>query len=326
MSAGTPAPAAAPRRRTSTPLLLGAATLLLAGLATLLWPRAAQRSDAEDPFEFAPPPSRPTGEPIRLTSTLAAGERFEGSGTFTYRQSASGRFGGMPLIPAREIVGTLTFARRVEAMEGGRLQSTVEARLAYTEATGAAPAAPVEATMTLSFEHGHVDTTSLPSTKLVAPESARPALELLVEALTQRTPLVGLDVRVGEAVVPKEAMDVEPMRRQVFLLLRFDGRGVAPVEGAAWIDRVSGTGTSAEATVRTWLRHAQTGASNDPFKDPMTTEYETVVRGLYRVGVNDGLAHAVETRAALRMHVRSDAFDYRVRIDLATTIEEKRVP
>ena len=320
MSAQSPAPAAAPRR-TSTPVLLGAATLLLAGLAALLWPRAAPKSDAEDPFEFAPPRSQPRGEPIGLRSSLAAGDRFEGSGTFAYRQSAAGRFGGMPLIPARDLAGTLTFTRRVEAVEGGRLRSTVEARLAYAEA----PGAPVEATMTLSFEHGHVDTTSLPSTKLVAPDAVRPALELLAEAMTQRTPLVGRDARVGEAFVPKEAMDVEPMRRQLFLLLRFDGRGVAPVEGAVWLDGVSGTGDAGEATVRTWLRHAQTGASNDPFKDPMTTEYETVVRGLYRVGVADGLAHAVETRAARRMHFRSDAFDYRVRVDLAATIEEKRV-
>ena len=313
----------APLPRGRLGLVIGAA-IVAGGLAAFLWPRGGARGPegAEDPFRFAPPESRPVGAPIPLRSTLAAGQRFAGTGTISYRQSGGGRYGGLPLVPTRLVRGTFTFVRRVEGGSGAPLRSTIEAKVSFTDASDHGAPVPGEAVVTLQFEHGRVDTSSLPSTKLSAPADLRPALVTLEEAFTQRTPLVGLDPREGETFVPEAAMDVEPLRRQAFKLFNFNEQGIAPVEGVVWLDRVAGRGASAEAVVVAWIRHAQAGRSSSPKKALVTTEYETVVRGRYEVGVADGLAHRAELSEAVRTRYRSDAFDYHAEIERGVTFDE----
>ena len=321
----SPAVPPRPRRRKAPYIAFGALIVVAAVSAAIVGPRSGTKAAPDDPFAFAPPESRPVGPPIPLRSTLAAGSRFSGTGTISYHQSGGGHYGGLPGVPDRELKATFRFTRRVDGAVGSPLASIVAAEVEFEDIVGGAKPSPGKGAIRLTYEHGRIDTSSLRTTKLEAPDDLRPALVAFVEAFTQRTPLVGLDARVGEAFVPKLGMDVEPLRRQAFKLFSFNERGLAPVEGAVWLESVRGEGSAAEATVRTSIRHAQEGVSGNAQKAPVATTYSTVARGLYRIGIADGLAHHVEWSDALRTRYVTPDFDYHAEIRRAVTIDEAKV-
>jgi hypothetical protein len=296
------------------------------GVVALSRPKAPRPPPA-DPFEFRLPVPTPRGEPVAVASTLKAGDEFRGSGTFAYRQEASGSFGQAPRFPTRIFEGSFRSTRRVTAGAEGRTLVSVDVVVSASERRDGGEARAHERTVTFVFPDGVEGPMSAKEARLDVPEDLREAIEPVVVAFSGKVPLPSRPVRVGDSYSSKEAADLEPMRRQAFRLFMMRNRGTAPVEGGGWVEgRVSRAGGEA-LDVRTLLRQAQEGPVSAEGSPEVATAYETVVRGRTFVGIADGAPRDLEWSAARRMRVVGTGFDYRIEVALrASLVEERTAP
>lgn len=314
---GPPPPATA-RRRTAAlavAIVLGAGAVV--GLVALLRP-APPRAPREDPYVVLLPTPVPRGDPVTPATALRAGDAFRGRGSFSYRREAAGTFGPAPRIAARVVGGTFVSTRRVSAAPDGRLTVAVEATLSIAGTT------PREARLAFSFPDGVPGPMSTKEARLEVEDDLKEAVEPIVAAFTQKTPLPPGAVRVGDSFAPRDALDLEPMRRQVFQLFAYRTRGVAPVEGLVWVEGLLERPAGDALDVRVLLHHEQEGPVTEPGKPEIATAYEGVERARASIGIADGAPRDVEESTLRRLHVVGKDLDYRVEVALAASLVEER--
>ena len=313
-----PADPGTPRRgRLALVAGLALGTAAVAGLVALMRP-APPKPPREDPFVVRVPEPVPRGDAVTPNFALRAGDEFRGRGSFSYRREAAGNFGTAPRVAPRVVGGTFTSTRRVAAGEGGRLVVSVEAALALSSAT------PREARLSFSFPDGVAGPMSTKEARLEVEGDLKEVAEPIVAAFTQRTPLPARAVRVGESFAPKDALDLEPMKRQVFTLFVYRNRGVLPVEGLVWIEGRVERPAGDALDVRTMLHHTQEGPVSEPGKPEVATAYEGVVRGRATVGIADGAPRDLEESTLRRFRITGKALDYRVEVALGVELVEER--
>jgi hypothetical protein len=314
-------------------LWLPLAAALAAALGILAARSTSREETTADPFAFVPPVSRPAGEPFRVRGGPREAGTFRGEGSFRFEQRLEGSSGPAPAPPARRVEGTFTSERVVEAVPSGVPRTRVTAVLRARTREGDAWGAETESRLVLSFEPGSSDAMARAGAKTEVDPALRDAVEPLVHLWAGPLPLPARDVRVGEAFPAKEegptdpareVVDVEAIRRRVFLLFPFDSRGIAVVQGGTWVESRSGVAPDEEAVVRTAVRIAQSGPTSVPGQPPVDRDYEYVLRARHRLRLADAAPLVAEVVGARRLRAKEGASDATVRTDLEARVTETR--
>jgi hypothetical protein len=301
-------------------VVVAAATALAVAFLSPLGRSSSPEGDSGGPdrFAFETFVSHPIGAPFSLGPVAFEGD-VTGKGWFRWVQRAKGTFGSASPIPDRDVSGTFE-SRRVKTTDPDRHVTRVQVE-AVLHVTGAAEGK----TLALRFDAGVADPLSRKEAVVRAPDDVRDAVEGLVALWTGRVPLPDREFRVGEAFPAKEVVDLEPMRRQMFMVFRYDTRGVAAVEGGARVVAVDGSKPDERAVVETLLRHRQEGTTSGPLeKPPTTSQVEVVVRAERRVALRDRDPIDATWAARRRIHVVGRGADYRVEVEISCALHESR--
>ncbi len=212
-------------------------------------PRASSETDRAFALDSIPR-TVATGDPIVVRRSLAAGDAFRSRGQISYHQAAAGTFGRMDSIPPRRVEGTVEATRRGEATAGGALASVVVVDLDLSDATGTVPLRARRERVEVRFEEDPAGGARTGTLKVEgAPEDLAAILEPLVSTWADRTPLPARAVKVGENFELEEAVDLDPMLRQLVVVFHQAGRDPragaahAPVLGRIWVESEPGKGS-----------------------------------------------------------------------------------
>lgn len=289
--------------------------LLIAGAVGIALAMRKTRDEAPPArpinWSVSPPADQPRGEAfrvIRASSSPAA----RWKGTYTFEQSATGRFGGERTIPSRLLTGTFS---ATEAMSGpaDAEEGAVDASFDFDEG---GPASPTKRLFhaKLSFMKGADGLVVHRSIHLDAPPDVTDALEVFQFAWTQRFFPPDRPIRAGERLAIDDCVELDDaFRRPLWFLFKDraakSGPVSEPVEGGAWIETREG-GMDGVARLRAALTHAHTGPTGPEGPSAVLVDYRAVLDGDRTIGLADGMTRRHALMLARRIHYTSRDLDY----------------
>lgn len=299
--------------------------------AAILWrrssdgPAATEPTPLEEPvWAVSPPADAPTGAPFVL-GRAPRPEVVRWSGTFSYGQAPSGRFGPEAPKARRALAGTFTALEATTGPASAR-ETVVKADFALEDA--APPAAPATRRFEarLSFVRDARGAVVHRSIRLDAPAEVLTQLELFQAAFAQRFGPPPQAVRTGARIPIDDAIDVDDLLKRPLLFLfkeraPIDGWVNAPAEGGVWVVGRTGEGGAGRATLAVALTHAHAGENGPKGANAVRVDYRAKLEGRRTFDLADGRVTAHELSIARRIGYASHDFDYAVlvrsRIEMA---------
>jgi hypothetical protein len=285
-----------------------------------------------DPWSPRIEDTSPTGAPVRVAKSPAAGTSYRTKGTFSHRRVFTGtRFGdkfpgGAP--PPVDERGTFEARWRVEKGPEGDLGTVLDGTIALAGATSPTPAEAKR--ISLRFRHDPKGGAVHRTIRFEAPGLAE-GLEALAGGFTDPFGFPSGEARVGERFLPEDVFGLEePLKRTLhFLFLRRAQAGqsaVAPIEGRAWVEareRVRGVDVLRTRLVAV---HRFEGDMDPPpaTKDDVRIAYLAVVEGTVRWAVDGGYAATFEQARRRRISFRARDLDYQVESESRAAFETTR--
>ena len=308
------------------------ALLLLVALASC--GDAPPAAPARDPYAPDVVATTPSGPPVEVTFTEAAGDVFRTTGTLRYRRVVTGK-AGPGLSPSEFVLeGTVDLRARTESGDAGKLTVVVEGRLETVElaaGTGGRRRDPRVDPLTLRFERDAKGRAVHRSIRLTAPAAIHEALEVLQAAFTEPLRFPSRQVRVGQWFPPMDVLDLDQaMRRPLFFLFvrrAQMGQPVgAPIEGRVWIEAREAFGGTDVLRSRFAVTHAFEGDTDvpKPTKDNVAVGYRAAVEGTVRTAVAGGWARTFDMTRRRRVSYRAADLDYAVEFEGRATLETVR--
>jgi hypothetical protein len=306
--------------------------LLLVALASC--GDAPPAAPARDPYAPEVAATAPSGPPVEVTFTQAAGDAFRTTGTLRYRRVVTGKAG--PGLSPSELVleGTVDLRSRTESGDAGTLAVVVEGRIETVELAagpGARRRDPRADPFLLRFTLDEKGRAVHRSIRLTAPASIHEALEVLQAAFTEPLRFPTSEVRVGQWFPPMDVLDLDQaMRRPLFFLFvrraQMGQPAGAPILGRVWIEAREEFGGTDVVRTRLAVTHAFEGDTDvpKPTKDNVVVGYRAAVEGTVRTAIAGGWSRTLDVTRRRRVTYRATDLDYAVEFEGRATLETVR--